>query len=129
MGRKTERPDTDGCKNGRGIFPKRHDWRYSTAWNCTEAVPLAYALVRRSFARAGWRCYNCGRFAWDQSDREYMLGVYDALGLVQIGLSGEKALQVLEEPKKAMPIPSGAVSKCPGIMIMPDAIMKLPGEV
>lgn len=124
MTRRSERPDTKGCTGPRrGILTyRRHNWQYSTAWNGSAAVPLAAALFKRSFARSGWRCFNCGVFRWDATDREYALSIYDALGLVTVALPADKALDVLAEDAKPLSLPPGAISKAPAIMT------KLPGD-
>ena len=88
MARKTEMPDRVGCLPDR---PKRwfsgpplHQWVHSYSWNGNHPGVLPFVTYKSGIARSGWRCYHCGQFVWDISDRLFALDLAEALGLIKI---------------------------------------------
>lgn len=79
--RQTIRPPGKGCPNG---FWHRHDWRYGSWWNGNNRDVLPWWSGTRGLARPGWRCFECGKFAWDQSDIEFSVTTAFYLGLVKL---------------------------------------------
>jgi hypothetical protein len=61
-----------------------HQWNYSSSWNGNELRVLPFLDHHYGIARAGWRCFHCGKFQWDQTDTEYALIVAWGFGLVKI---------------------------------------------
>lgn len=84
MCRKSERPASGECPKGTSRFcAPPHRWEYRSDWNGNDEV-IAFACYPHGVARAGWRCFNCGRFCWDQSDTEFALVYANAIGLIKI---------------------------------------------
>lgn len=94
MARRGEFPDIDGCKSERapyalcGLFRTRrsrmHQWEYNPAWNGNNRKVLPFIDDPHGIARAGYRCYHCGEFRWDQNDTEFAFSVAHGLGLIKL---------------------------------------------
>jgi hypothetical protein len=82
VSRKSERPDGDGCKQGG--WRSRHQWEHSNIWNGNDRRVLPFWTGTRGIARAGWRCYHCGKMAWDQSDLEFKAAFAVSVGLIKL---------------------------------------------
>lgn len=85
---KTAKPPLRGCKEAKGWLG-HHQWNYSASWNGNNRAVLPFVTHRTGIARSGWRCFHCGQFDWDQSDRAFALSHAEALGLIKIPVSGE----------------------------------------
>ncbi len=95
MSRRTVMPDVDGCTDDRAprsFFgwgnTRYHKWQYRTDWNGNDRNVLPFLSEEsRGIPRSGWRCFHCGKFVWDETDREYAINVALALGFVRIPTS------------------------------------------
>lgn len=81
MTRQTIMPNRQGCPKGRG-WRRLHQWEHRHGWNGNSRQVLPFTDYPYGVARSGWRCYNCGRFVWDESDRAFALEYAFATGLL-----------------------------------------------
>lgn len=76
---KTKQPKPGICLarapfwSGFGTMPRNHRWRYSASWNGNSLKVLPFWTGTTGIARAGWRCYDCGQMAWDDTDEVFAL--------------------------------------------------------
>lgn len=84
MCRPSKRPDPGHCpKHETIICSPVHQWEYSQSWNGNGEI-VRWLGYPHGIPRSGWRCYNCGKFAWDQTDLEFALVHAHARGLVKL---------------------------------------------
>lgn len=83
--RETVRPPRRGCLGSEHSSPgllKLHRWQYSTLWNGNNREVLPFWTGTRGISRSGWRCFKCGIFVWDQTDKEFALSFAETTGFI-----------------------------------------------
>ena len=82
--RETVMPDKNGCTDHaagyrvkfNGLVPHRikdqHQWERGP-WNGNTKRVLPFWDRTDGMLRRGWRCFNCGKFVWDEPDEIYAL--------------------------------------------------------
>lgn len=92
--RPTQPPPREGCKDPQASKrfwsgARLHDWEYSSSWNGNNPKVLPFSNYPHGIARSGYRCYNCGKFAWDDHDADFALSHARAMGLVRLPTCAE----------------------------------------
>jgi hypothetical protein len=107
--RKSERP-AGSCNESPRWWSDAHRWEWSATWNGNDRRVLPFWNGKQGISRPGWRCFNCGKMAWDNSDDEFALAFAFRMGLIQYpptvkGQAANKGDPVDAPPDNSTPLP------------------------